>query len=311
MMNKKILLGVSMILAGTGSASAGSMYLDLAAISGGAGYDVTIPMVRTADANTTTGVFNEFGFNQLLATSIYDFSDGSIFGTFYDSNVSSELSAAGIPASGTAMDGSTSISLVMPNCPAGQCDINSLNPLVPPLGSDNEGFLTTWDLQVVYHFDGVLTAGGPTYTGGYFEVYFNSILDDVWSGGSAGVGNRIGIAGPQDLVIKGDLTGSTIQAANLDLFFDITYAKTGFLYIKNDATGLYRDAALGGATLQLDTNVNPPIPEAKQLLLVGTNAIRQTTLDGSVTGHIPEPATIAMMGLGLLGLGAASRRRKQ
>ncbi len=275
-------------------ASAAPMKLDLSAF-GGNQHDAA-RFIGAADANSITGMFTEFGFSQMFATSIYDLTDGSLFGAFYDTNIDAELTAAGVPTSGTAMDGVTNVSLVKPNCAGGQCDIDALSPLVPPLGSDNEGFLQTWDLQVEYHFDGVLTAGGPVYTGGHFNVYFNSLIDDTKDG----------------LAFTGALTGSNLQAANLDLFFNITYAAAGFLNIWNGIE--YVDAAASIAngyvpTLALDTNVNPPIPAANQLLVVGTNAIRQTTLDGSVTAKIPEPSSIAMLGLGLLGLGFAARRK--
>ena len=116
-------------------------------------------------------------------------------------------------------------------------------------------------------------------------------------------------------VLTLSLTGSSIEAANLNLFFDITFAEAGFLWIDN-GSGTFIDAesviASGEyAQVVLDTNVNPPIPTPDKLLLVGNNAIRQTTLDGSITASIPEPASLTMLGLGLLGLAAAGRRQRK
>lgn len=275
------------------AASAAPIMLDLTAF-GGNQHDAA-RLIGTSDANSITSMFTEFGFTQMFATSVYDLTDGSLFGSFYDTNIASELAAAGVPTSGLSMAG-TPISLVNPICPS-QCNIDTLEPIDLFFG-DDEAFRQKWGFKVEYHFDGVLTTNGPTYTGGYFNVFFDSYINDNLSG----------------LAFSGALTGSKLEEGNLDLFFDITYAASGFLKISNDGGISYKDAAAsiaGGGVpkLVLDTNVNPPIPTANKLLVVGTNAIRQTTLDGTVTASIPEPSSIAMLGLGLLGLGFSARRK--
>jgi hypothetical protein len=285
------------VLGLSAGAQANPMYIDL----GTNDYD-TGRFIGTPDADTRTANFTEFGFSQILATSFYNFNDGSVFGSFFDTNDPVILGNYGIPTSGTALDGVTNVSLVLPDCPNGQCDIDALSPLVPPLGTNNEGFLQTWDLQVSYVFNGNLGAGGPVYTSGQIDVYFNDLT----------------ALNNDRLIMTGTLTGSDVNLTNLDLFFDITFVEDNWLFIDN-GSGVFVDAADGipsgnYARLALDTNVNPPIPTANQLLLVSSGdgnvwAARQTTLDGSVTGQIPAPGVLALFGVGLLaGVGALRRR---
>jgi hypothetical protein len=279
-------------------ASAADMYINLGTNS----YD-TGRFIGAPDADFATATFNEFGYSQLLATSVYDYSDLDIFGSFFDTNNIATLTGLGLPvANGPTLAGGTG-NLVLPDCAAGQCDIDALSPLVPPLASDNEGFLQTWDLQMEYTLIGTLVNDGPNsrpvYTGGTIDIFFNDLNNDL----------------NDRLVLTLSLTGSDIQAANLNLFFDITFAEAGFLWIDN-GSGTFLDAAAGigsgnFARIVLDTNVNPPIPTPDELVLVGTNAIRQSTLDGSMTASIPEPASLTMLGLGLLGLAAAGRRQRK
>jgi hypothetical protein len=275
-------------------ASAAPMYIDLASIGTPGKYFFATPSNPADDGDDRTGTFTEFGFTQLLATSIYDFTDLSPLGSFTDTNIASELAAAGVPTSGTALDGLTPVSLVDPVSP-GQVDIDALSPLA---GGDDESFNTTWRLLVEYSFTGNLTASGPTYTGGTFDLLFDSLIDD----------------GDDQTVLSGTLTGSSINIANLDLFFNVDSALDGFLWVEN-SQGTFVNAGDtyfgdgGTLALALDTNVNPPIPESDQLLLVGSNAIRQTTLDGSITSQVPSPGVLSLMGLGLLGFGAARKRK--
>lgn len=299
----KSLSRTSALVAGllvAGSASAGNMYINL----GSNAFDVYVTgfippstVITTAyDANSTTGVFNEFGFNQLLATSVYTLDgSGALTGAVYDTNYASDFSALGIPRTGIALDGTTTVELKTPL--AGQMDLDGLEPVTGLGVVDGEGFGLTWGLSILYKFNGTLGTTGPSYTSGTFEVIFNDQFGSTTR-----------------TVMKGNLTGSNIQAANLDLFFDLTWAETGFLWAQG-SDGAYRDASLSLPSLILDTNVNPPIPTADQLLPIvtadGAYAVRQTTLDGTITTRLPEPSSISLIGLGLLGFFGLSRRRNR
>jgi hypothetical protein len=221
------------------------------------------------DANTLTGLFDNFAFDTLWATSVYDLdlSAGTVGPAFYDTNVLSELAAAGVPVTSaltvaqlTEIGGidATLATLASPaddaqiatlnaaklaivNNPAGslllpdaeQNKITKLAPvtstiLSPSSAFDDEGYGSSWYFTTEFHVDGTISGSQPDYTGGWFDLNFVDVFDSA---------NNV------DDILQATFSSDTValnnNTASVELFFDITHAQTDFFYMwdqGNDAT---------------------------------------------------------------------------
>ena len=331
------LLGTSVV---TAPAIAGPFFLD-PGFDGGS----------SPDSDTRTAPINELGFTGTYATSFY-FGDPSAIGTdVLDTNIDSVMIANGFASGartnilGAPVDNgnlSPDGEFFFPPDPAG-LNIDTLN--TQGGSSDFEGFVDgvatsygdlsvvdlgppivlsepAWGLTYQYVLEGETTATGVEYTDGFFNVFYED-------------------GGAPVQVLRIEVTGSSLNLANLDIFGRVSFDFDGmgavddtggsafiqnlFVDVETDMTFYdlwLEDPSAEIVRFTLDTNVNPPLPEADQLVCgdLGTDAlladcesplIRQTSLDGSVAFQVvPSPGTLGLAGIALAALGWRRRTRR-
>lgn len=283
------------------------------------------------DANSKTSAFYELGYNSTLATSIYKAglpNNSAIL----DTNIKTILNYYGLtggPTNYTTVDLLHTQALKDTPQNPGERNIDTLSGPNPrdterfDAQNDNGGI--GWGLTYNYVFNGTLNlATGPSYNGGYLDFFFND-----W------------VTNTSEQVLRINITGSQLNLANLNILGTVSYDWTGA------ATDIYGLNSIGDGTndcvtalcqkfwnfqsttptdfyslegsgvsinMKLDTNVNPPIPDGTQLVpFTGADGntywIRQSTLDGSLRFNVPEPGSLALMGLGLAGIGRVLRKK--
>lgn len=268
-----------------------------------------------ANGSTQTSLIGELGYTGTLATSIYLGNPAVAGTTVIDTNQAAVMNFYGFAAGAQQSLLNTPLNFSYPSNPA-NLNIDALNNV--PAVTDGNGFsngqtfpygtLGTWGLTYDYTIVGVTTATGINYTSGFFNLYYQS--------GDANDGQQ---------VLRLNLTGSDLQLTNLTLTGNMSFDFDGngtddsnafsqAFWASANGISFYNSwlAAPGNLTWAIDTNVNPPIPTADQLWQSPTGALfRQSTLDGSLTLNVPEPGSLALLGLALAGMGFAQRRRNQ
>lgn len=193
-------------------------------------------------------------------------------------------------------------------------------------GTDPQGIGTTWRFNLDYDdltsqveiIQEVVPIGAPNgegeigeiiqvagaFTGGTIRVTYDDILND---------GVNEGAVLFDLLVTGGGISLATVELTGL-VDFSAADAIAQNMFFFDDGTNWY-DLWLNGGDPMLtiaarfDTNIDP--------LAIASSSDdafdfeRSSTLNGSVSyNRIPVPGTLAMLGLGLTGLGFARRRRR-
>jgi PEP-CTERM motif-containing protein len=291
-------------------------------------HDVTEdPTVDTTGDGITENI-QQHGFSQTIATSVYSCLDVGC--AVYDGNITSELENYGFNGSaGGNLSGVPSF--IDPEALFSYRNIDTLNPLNPgyPDNDDTAGFPSDWGISFNYELFGTVIdlPGGlkaADYTSGYFDLFYSSAA----------------VAPVQ--VARLNVTGSFITAADFLITGEIVYDWDG---VPGDDAGalakeFFVDAASGETfyekwlagspvSFRLDSNVDSSIAPDEQFVAGipkagfedsckvptggdGPNVclIRQTELDGSIAYAVPAPGVLALMGIGLFGLGMSRRKAR-
>jgi hypothetical protein len=151
---------------------------------------------------------------------------------------------------------------------------------------------------------GMLTASGFQYGSGTINMYaFDAFAVANAASGAADISADLTHLFDLDIVAGGDTGVSTVFVGNVSNFSDNSF---NIKYGNGSAT--FPQAALASGGLRFLTSNDTQG-------IVGTSFNGNPTLaiggqhEGSVTFSVPEPASIAILGLGLLGFAGARRRK--
>ncbi len=285
------------------------------------------------DGSTQTSAANSLGFTGSLSTSVFIGNPLAAGTTVITTNNSTVLNANGFATTATtnilggALD--TPASDNKPKSASrAQLNIDDVNSDVDPF--DYNGFVngvnpataynaslggSSWALTYDYVLNGKVNSNGfIDYTSGSFNIFYNA----KDAGGSAVTLKVLEL----DLFTASNQVNNLPLSGKLDFGFLTSLSAADQTFVKN----FWQDAQPGGTsfydkwmadpvaiTWYMNTNENPAKIKVDQLFTgkpESSNIFRQTAWNGEFSFNVPEPGSIALVGLALTGLAFASRRKK-
>jgi hypothetical protein len=147
--------------------------------------------------------------------------------------------------------------------------------------------------ELTFVFGGFTAVAGPQFSGGWLKIYSDSSKD---SDLNTGLGFEDGSLWLSLVLDNSNFTGTSLTTGNLNAYFSA---------IGGTAYGNFKDANIplfGGS--DAFSNIGASFADT-----AGNPSLFASSTGTMTSNSIPEPESLALVGLGLLGL-AASRRRK-